>query len=430
MIRRRQLLQGLCGLATGVLATPRAEAAARPFYGGRARLTLPIDTSRIDPHDQNGLSARLVGAALFDGLYARSSGGTVYPTLASAMPERRGSVLALELRPGLRSASGVRLDARAVAASLERSQKRSSHLRSVQKLRAVGATVVELTTTLEPEQLALELTELQTAIVPPAFDPGRPDCTGALRSTGSGIQRLARNGWAARGGSYLDEVALTSGDLRACLRAFEGLTSDVGFLGSGLHRSRGSARQFALGPLGWLVLVPGRRLGRFGAPGVLDAALSALPRADFAALGVDLASRSAGAGWTGPGVSLLVDAKEPWLLAIADELARAWDTPRARVEPHPLAAGELEARMKEGDFDCTLHFLGTTDRLAAERSLFELARLPPPQRAQTALSLEDAVRHLPIALVGRLAPRGFYNGALADLAAVGAFDLGNARFLP
>lgn len=402
----------------------------RPVYGGSARLTLPIDTSRIDPHDENGLSARLLGASLFDGLYAKALEGGAYPALAAALPVRRGAVLSIELRPGLRSARGVRLDARAVAASLERSRQRSSRLSSVQKIRAVGASVVELSTSIEAEQMASLLTDLQTAIVPPAFDPIRPDCTGALRSAGPGIQRLVRNGWAPRGGSYFDEVSLTSGDLRACLRAFEGLTSDVGFLGSGLHRSRGSARQFALGPLGWLVLVPGRRLGRFGAPGVLDAALSLLPRADFSALGVELTSRTAGAGWTGPALALLVDADQPWLLAIADELARTWDKPGARVSPQPLSPGELDARQKEGDFDCALRFIGTTDRLATERALFELARLPLPKRVQTNQSLEDAVRHLPVALVGRLSPRGFYSGSLTDLAAAGAFDLANARFLP
>src|SRR5690606_40443609 len=73
-----------------------------------------------------------------------------------------------------------------------------------------------------------------------------------------------------------------------------------------------------------LVLVPGRRLGRFGAPGVLDVALSGLRAADFSALGVKLSSRPAGSGWTGPGISLLVDADEPWQLGRASCRECGW----------------------------------------------------------------------------------------------------------
>lgn len=431
MTSRRQLLGGLGGLLSALLGPEQAWSRARPLYGGSARLTVPVDTTRIDPHDPGSLSGRLFGASLFDGLYAQpAGGGAAYPTLASALPETRGAALSIELRPGLRSARGTKLDAKAVALSLERSRPRSLGLADVARIRTRGPLELELTTTLSAEALALALTDVTTAIVPPAFDPSSPDCTGALRSLGAGITRLARNGWAARGGSYLDTATLTTGDLRACLRAFEVLTSDVGFLGSGLHRSRSSAKQFALGALGWLVLVPGRRLGRFGAPGVLDAALGELPRADFAALGVDLPSNRTGGGWSGPAVSLLVDAREPWLLAIASEVARAWDSPAARVQIQPLEPRELALRAQDRDFDCALSFLGTTEPNAAHRALLGLSGLPAPTRPLGSRPLEDAVRHLPLALLGQLSARGFYSATLTDLVMPAAFDLANARFLP
>src|SRR5690606_15191305 len=137
MIARRRLLAGAGALALGALAG-RAGASVRPFYGGHARLTLPIDTSRIDPHEPSSLSARLVGASLFDCLYAKTNADVPYPTLATALPARRGTSWSIELRPGLRSARGVRLDAKAVAASLERSRQRSPLLASVTRIRAVG----------------------------------------------------------------------------------------------------------------------------------------------------------------------------------------------------------------------------------------------------------------------------------------------------
>jgi len=429
MTTRRDALGGLGAALLAAFASQPSEAAVRPAYGGHLRLTLPIDTSRIDPHDEVSLTTRLLGSSLFDTLYARGGGtAPAYPTLASNLPQRSGATVTIELRPGLRSARGVVLDAKAVAAALERSRQRSRTLADVDRISARSALELALTTRLSEEALALRLAAPSSAIVPPGFDPARPDCTGALRSLGAGIQRLARNGWAPRGGSYVSEVTLTSADLRTSLRDFETRRSDLGFLGSGLHQSRGSARPFALGTLGWLVLLPGRRLGRFGAPGVLDQALGALRPADFAALGVELGSSRGAASWTGPPCSLLVPAEEPWLVAIAEEVARAWDSPRARVAAVSSPRAEFELRLDDENFDCALVFLGSAEPDAAHRALTALVGLPPPQRPLGALALEDAVRHLPLALLGRPVPRGFCSERLTDLVAPGALDLANVRF--
>lgn len=431
MNSRRQALGSLGALLSGFLHSTEGHASGRPSYGGRARLTLPIDTSRIDPHDPDDLPARLVGASLFDGLYGQPiGGGAAYATLASAPPAWRENGLAVELRPGLHSGRGVALDARAIVQSLERTRSRSPRLKHVQRIRATGPLELTFTTDLTDQQLTLELAALECAIVPPRFDPAWPDCTGALRSLGPGIQRLVRNESAPRGGSYLAEVNLTTGDLRSCLRDFEALTSDVGFLGSGLHHGRKSAHQFALGALGWLVLLPGERLGRFAAPGVLREALGALNHADFSALGVELVPGDARAGWTGPPCSILVDGAEPWLVAIATELARAWDSPRARVSSQPVAHSELERARRERNFDCALVYLGATAPDDVQGRLLDWAGLPAPKRPLGTVALEDGVRHLPLALLGQLTVRGFHGERLAGLTAPGALDLGNARFYP
>jgi peptide/nickel transport system substrate-binding protein len=343
MISRRQAIGSLLASATAALEARRALASARPAYGSRLRLTLPIDVSRVDPHVP-ALTPRLLGAALFECLYARPPLGAAYPTLAAALPKRSGRKISIELRPGLRSGRGARLDAAAVVQSLTRSQLRAGTLGAVERMRAVGSLEIELTTALDEAQLALELSRLSCAIVPPGFDPTSPDCTGSLRSQGAGIRRLVRNGWAPRGGSYLDEVVLTSADLRTCLRDFETLRSEASFLGSGLHQGRSSATAFALGPLGWLVLLPGKRLGRFAAPGVLSQALGGRSSADFAALGVSVPQGPETGGWTGPPCSISVDESEPWLMAIAGEVARAWDSPRARVRADPIPRAALELR--------------------------------------------------------------------------------------
>jgi len=430
MTSRRETIGALLAALGGALAPSPAFGSGRPLYGQTLRLTLPIDVSRVDPHDAS-LGSLLLGASLFDGLYGRSGAGgseLVHPTLAAALPKRRGSMLEIELRGGLRSSRGSLLDAKAVAASLERSRERSSALARVQRVRASTPQKLELTTELDEKALALALTGLDCAIVPKGFDASFPDCTGALRSVGPGIKRLVRNGWAARGGSYLAGVELTSADLRTCLRDFETHKSELGFLGAGLHQGRSSARQFALGPIGWLVLLPGRGLGRFAAPGVLAESVSALRAVDFSALGVELGSSGTGASWAGPPCSILVESSEPWLVAVASELAQSWDAPRARVQVQAVPKPELEARRESGDFDCALIFLGTRAADEAHAALLRLSSLPPPKRPLGAMRLEDAIRHLPLALLGRPLPHGYSDPRLIDLAAPGALDLANARF--
>jgi|GEM_PF-2940000 len=432
MSDRRRFIGGLLAACAAGVGPARALAGARPGYGGHLRLTMPIDTSRLDPH-ASALTSRLLGAALFEGLFARSPLGAAqpaYPTLAAALPKRRANTAAIELRPGLRSGRGVRLDAAAVVESLQRSRLRSHALAAVERIRVSGPLELEVTTDLDPTALALELARPACAIVPPGFDPAWPDCTGALRSLGPGIKRLVRSGWAPRGGSYLDEVSLTSADLRTCLRDFETLRSDACFLASGLHQGRSSARTFALGPLGYVALLPGSRLGRFAAPGVLAQALGSLNPADFSALGLSLLQSGPSAAWIGPPCSILVEASEPWLVAIAEELARAWDSPRARVRTDPVPRAQLDLRQKDRDFDCALVFLGLTDPNEVAQALYGLAALPPPKRSVTQSSLEDAVRHLPPALLGRLVPHGYCDAAVTDLTSPGAFDLANARFSP
>jgi hypothetical protein len=73
-------------------------------------------------------------------------------------------------------------------------------------------------------------------------------------------------------------------------------------------------------------------------------------------------------------------------------------------------------------------FLGFVDPAEVAQGLFGLAGLPPPKQSVTSATLEDAVRHLPLALLGGLSPHGYCDARVTDLVRPGAFDLANARF--
>ncbi len=100
-MKRRELLALLACGASFVLPTS-VSALRRANYGGRLRLSLPLSLYQLDPHAPANLACGLFGSSLFESLYAKTSLGRPYSTLAAKNPEDRGSYFQIELRPSLK----------------------------------------------------------------------------------------------------------------------------------------------------------------------------------------------------------------------------------------------------------------------------------------------------------------------------------------
>jgi peptide/nickel transport system substrate-binding protein len=129
-------------------------------------------------------------------------------------------------------------------------------------------------------ELARTLSSPLFALVPRGFDPRSPDGTGAMFAEVRGPRLLLRrNPNAARGASFLEEIAVDQApDLLASPRSFEGNLTDIGWLSSGLHVPRPGSADFDLGRIAWIVLQSGAEAGPWGAPGVAQRLLDGLNR--------------------------------------------------------------------------------------------------------------------------------------------------------
>lgn len=432
MRSNRRTLLGALACATSSLCWPgEIFAKRRPRYGGSSQLYLPLNLTRIDPHDPHDLTTTLVGEALFETLYGKSPRGGIYPTLASGKPIHKNGRTIVELRPHLAFSSGRTIDARQVVASLRRSMAASPALSELGAVETLRGTPLKISfTNKDPETLAQLLSHPRTSIVPSDFSPGAPDTCGAFRVSKTGTTlRLERNPLAPRGGAFLDEVVLHSASISDCLRAFEARRSDLGFLGAGLHRERRGISRFRLGPLGLALLLPGpRRRGQLPV-GRLHEALARLPEGPLAALGVER-GRHTPQRWNGGEADLSVPQDEPWIMAIADEMRSAWSTKGHALSVRPLPRSQLTQLRRNGQFDLMLQFLGSRNITAAETThhLFQLDGRPPPRGGRTLSPLESG-RQLSLGIVGALSPSGATSPRIRGLAAGDRLDLENSEAL-
>lgn len=399
----------------GGQATPETSwAKAREHYGGSLRVSLPLSLEQLDPHEPTSLSLGLWGRALFETLYARTATGRPYPTLAASMPVESKDYFTVELRGDLRFSNGQKIEARECALALRRSQSLSSALRALgpPEWSRHQAQIVRFakkkTSFGSATQVAAALANPRGAIVPVNFTPSSPIACGALKLTQKESRRvtLSRNPLAPRGGAFIDSLTLTSSSIADCLRAFESGRSDVGFLGSGLHQSRQDVTSFNLPPLGLVTLQAGSKNQQFQRPGMLHGALSHLPRAPFEALATHRV-RSTHLPWRSGPVAILVNRDEPWLHAIAQELAQAWSPARTPSRVEALSGKQFEQRSLSQDYDFLLSALCTSEQAQNQASadLIALASKLPPRSGQMP-SPEAACRRLHLGLVGELRPRG------------------------
>ncbi len=393
LLGRRTLLSGLAlGLAPMFGVGGRAaEARGRTSVGGRVTFHVPWPLGAIDPHRIDDGGAALLGEALFDTLYVRDGAGFA-PSLAEGEPEQDGAFVRIALRAGLRTARGVALDARDVAASIARARAAGARawLAEVPPPRLDGRTALVFAAK-DAGKIVRALASPLVAIVPAAFTPTWPDGTGPLRAErrADGLL-LQRNPLAARGPSFLDEVFVRpSGDLAESLRAFETGADDIGWLGMGLHEPRPGSKPFDAGHVGWALLLTGRDAAAFDAPGVAQRLCDELPpqRLSYLALGAPWPTETA-QGWGGAPATIIVRDDCPWLVELARGVGAILTRPGHEIVVKPVTAQELAQRRASRNFPLAVDFA----RPLAHGTLGALVALATADNPGAA---EDVVKHPP-----------------------------------
>jgi len=416
-LSRRAWLGGAVALAAATVSGG-ARARGRTTFGGRVSLRLPWPLANVDPHRNDDVTAGIFGDALFDGLYAFGDGGKPVAVLAEGDPEVAGTELRVRVRTGLTTAAGRALGAREILASLARARGADARgwLADVPSPRRDGETLLFATS--DAAKLTRALASPLVAVVANGFVADRPDGTGAFRfeRRADGVG-LVRNGRAARGGSFLDEVMLREGaDLAASLRAFEAGTDDLGWLGAGLHEPRAGSRPFDVGAIGWALLRTGRDAGTWDAPGVAQRLCDGIPPARLAHLALGAPwSQAAEQGWGGAPCDLLVRDDSPWLMELARSVAATLSRPTHEVSVKAVPVRELRDRRSTRAYvlaiDAARAFApGTFGALAGLASADDLT------------SSADAIRHPPRVgeVPARTLTRSMRLGVLGDIRVQGA----------
>ena len=414
---RRAAIGGAIAAAALALA-PRAGARGRTPLGGKISFRVPWPLGAIDPHKIDDVAAGLFGEALFDGLYAYGEGGRPVAVLADGEPEAAGGDLRVRVRPGLTSAAGTALGAREVIAAISRARADGARgwLADVPNPRRDGETLLFAGT--DAAKLARTLASPICAIVPAAFAADRPDGTGAFRyDKRSGAAGFLRNARAARGPSFLDEVAVTEApDLATSLRSFEAGTDDLGWLGAGLHEPRSGSRLFDFGAAAFALLRTGKDAGTWDAPGVAQRLADGIPPAKLAHLAL-------GAGWvtqpdTGGGgnpCDLLVRDDAPWLIELAKSVAAALSRPSHEVTVKTVPIRDIRDRRGTRAYSLMIDVA----RALAPATFGALAGLAT---SDDPVSASDAIRHPPRVgeVPARTLTRSMRIGVLGDVRVQGA----------
>jgi len=201
---------------------------------------------------------------------------------------------------------------------------------------------------------------------------------------------LRRNPNAARGASFLEEIAVDQApDLLASLRSFEGNLTDIGWLSAGLHAPRPGAADFDLGHVAWIVLQTGAEAGPWGAPGVAQRLLDGLEPGRLQRFGLGpLPAPTGVAEWGGKPCELLVADGSAYLEELARTLSSLLSRPGHEITVKTAPSAELARRRATGAFSLLLSIVrplggsgvGTLVSLAAATnpaSGLELMRRPP-----------------------------------------------------
>jgi peptide/nickel transport system substrate-binding protein len=227
---------------------------------------------------------------------------------------------------------------------------------------------------------------------------------------------LRRNANAARGPSFLEEIAIDqAADLSSSLRSFEGKLTDVGWLGSGLHGARPGALPFDFGSVAWIVLQTGGEAGPWGGPGVAQRLLDGLAPERFQRFGLgNLPAPTGDAQWGGRPCELWVRDGSAYLGELARMLSSLLSRPGHEVAVRLASAAEIAHRRGAGTFSLMLGIvrpfatsvLGSHIAIAAAvdpKNAIELLRRPP---RMTAFDPRVVTRTLTLGVLGELRVAG------------------------
>jgi len=446
LITRRGLGHAACATAALAAITRRGATLGRVPVEGKAAMVLPWPVDRIDPHDITDPVAALFGHVLFDELYAVDATSEPFPTLAADAPSVEGSRTTVRLREGLVTARGTRLDARDALFSIQRARKGAAAAwwgdLPVPVLHPKDRAALIFATT-DASRVARTLSSPFFSLVPRTFDPAHPDGTGAMSAEpGSSRLILRRNPSAARGPSFLEEIAIDqAADLSSSLRSFEGKLTDVGWLGSGLHGARPGAEPFDLGSIAWIVLQTGAEAGPWGSPGVAQRLVDGVAPERFQRFGLGvLPAPSGSAEWGGRPCEIWVRDGSAYLGELARTLSSLLTRPGHEVAVRAASATEIAHRRNAGTFSLMLGIvrpfgpspLGSHIALAATvdpKSALELLRRPP---RVTTFDPRIVTRTLTLGVLGELRVMGAHapDLHLARNPLGEGWDLGGSYRLP
>ena len=416
--------RSLCGIAcsAGILAGSRsAHALGRTPAAGKLKLALPWPVTSMDPHDPCDPTAALFAHAVFDQLYALEASGDPFPTLAADLPATEAGKTVVRLREGLVTAKGRKLDARDVIFSMQRARRGAATAwwggLPAPTPHGKDPLAVVFSTT-DAARIARTLSSPLFALVPRAFDPASPDGTGAMTPQMSAMRMvLKRNASAARGGSFLEEIAVDqAADLSASLRSFEGNVTDIGWLGSGLHAPRPGAQAFDMGSVGWIVLQTGNDAGPWGAPGLPQQLLDGLAPERLQHFGLGPLPASTGiAEWGGKPCELLIQEGSAYMEELGRTLGSLLSRPGHEVTVKALPGAELARRRAAGSYGLALGIV----RPFAAPGIATLVALAAASDPGLALELMRSPPRLAV-FSPRALTRTLKLGVLGELRVVGA----------
>lgn len=421
-ISRRQL--GVLSGALSVSSVSESQALERVPFRGVLKIRVPWAIEALDP---DALGDPLSAAFLpfvTETLYARN-GATLFPTLTEALPKVEQGLARVTLRPGLRAANGAKFLAVHALQSLERARRGPAMglFAEWQDLSVdpEGDRTLLIRTS-APHQVADILCCAASRMTEANFSPKKHRGLGAFTAEIAGRRLvLSRNLSAPRGPAYLDSIVVERADsLGDALSAFEAGDSAVGWFGKGLYRPRAGAIPFSAGSLGWVVLRSHAGLGRWGAPGVLQALLDGTDLTKLGHVGiVGEPPRAARGFWGGPPTTLLVDTACSQLVEAAQVMAGTLSQPGHELLVKRVSKTEIERASATREPALSLEFvraLGSKGEhmlvtlLAAQDP--KLALHPPKLKVNAA---REVALTLPLGVVGELKLRGACDARFVNL---------------
>ena len=420
------------GFLAAAAASSAARAMGRTPYGGRLRLAVPWPIVSLEPASLSDGFSALFASAAFEPLYAVDGAGNPYPALADALPSKLDAGCRLTLRAGLETAGGRGLTGADVVATIARARSRGG----VGLLGELENPRVDAKDPLSvvfahgaADVVARTLANPLLALVPRNFSPLAPDGCGAFKvELSRGRAVLTRNPKAARGASFLEAIEVTSvNDMAELLRGFEANQTDIGWFGTGLYRAVKDAVAFETPRYAFAVLMAGKAVGAWGAPGTLQALLDAVPAQQLSHLGVRaLPTQASGSvSWGGPATTIAALANAPQLLAIARALAGTLSTPGHELTVVEKTAEELLALQNSRQFGLLLDAVRAPTAAARDIEI-ALRTAASPEAAKraprtVAQSPRELGRQLPLGVIGDLT---IWGARRAPFVGVEAWQLG------